>query len=226
MRVPAGDIEALVLDRLRVFFSSRTDIGDAVAPLDLEAHLLDAALRKALKLSERWLAMPPVEMKSLVLDIVERVTLAANRIDIWLNRAKIAAALEAGASQRPDLDPVVLSIEAKLRRAGKGKRLVIANGAEAEVNAGLVELIKEAFAIRNQLLSGSHDSIEAMSGRLGMNKCRLTSLIRLSYLAPDIVRALLEGRQPIELTPTRLLRLSKDLPHDWSEQRHVLDFAA
>ena len=49
---------------------------------------------------------------------------------------------------------------------------------------------------------------------------------KVSYLAPDIVRALLEGRQPIELTPTRLLRLSKDLPHDWSEQRHVLDFAA
>ena len=59
-----------------------------------------------------------------------------------------------------------------------------------------------------------------------MNRCRLTSLIRLSYLAPDIVRALLEGRQPIELTPTQLLRLSKDLPRDWSEQRHVLDFAA
>jgi len=120
----------------------------------------------------------------------------------------------------------VLLIEANLRRGGKGKRLVIANGAEAEVNAGLVELIKEAFTIRIQLLSGSDASIEAMSGRLGMNKCRLTSLIRLSYLAPDIVRALLEGRQPIELTPTRLLRLSKDLPHDWSEQRRVLGFAA
>ena len=47
-------------------------------------------------------------------------------------------------------------IEAKVRRAGKGKRLVIGNDAETEVNAGLVELIKEAFAIRNQLLSGSH----------------------------------------------------------------------
>jgi hypothetical protein len=43
----------------------------------------------------------------------------------------VAAALEAGGrSHRPDLDPVVLSIEAKLRRAGKGKRLVIENGAE------------------------------------------------------------------------------------------------
>jgi len=39
-----------------------------------------------------------------------------------------------------------------------------------------------------------------------------------------MVRALLEGRQSIELTPTRLLRLSKDLPHDWSEQRHFLGF--
>lgn len=59
-----------------------------------------------------------------------------------------------------------------------------------------------------------------------MNKCRLTSLIRLSYLAPDIVRAFLEGRQPIELTPTRLMQLSKDLPNDWSEQRRFLGFAA
>ena len=73
---------------------SRTDIGDALTPLDLEARTFDAALRNAFTLSKRRLAMPPVEMKSLVQDIVERVTLAANRIDIWLNRAKIAAALE------------------------------------------------------------------------------------------------------------------------------------
>jgi hypothetical protein len=56
------------------------------------------------------------------------------------------------------------------------------------------------------------------------SKGRLASLIRLSYLAPDIVRALLKGSQPIELTLTRLLRLSKDLPHEWSEQRHFLGF--
>ena len=227
MRIPAGDIEALVLDRLRAFFSSRTDIGDALTPLDLEARAFDAALRNAFTLSKRWLAMPPVEMKSLVLDIVERITIAANRIDIRLSRAKIAAALQVGErGQRPDLDPVVLSIEAKVRRAGKGKRLVIGNGAETEVNAGLVGLIKEAFTIRNQFLSGSHDSIEAMSGRLGMNKGRLTSLVRLSYLGPEIVRALLAGSQSNALTPSRLLRLSKNLPHDWKEQRCFLGFAA
>ena len=223
LRVSAGDIEALVLDRLRALLSSRTDVSETLAPLDLDAYALDAALRKALKLSERWLAMPPVELKSLVQEIVDRITVAADRIEIQLSRAKIAAALQ---GQRPDPDPVVLSIEAKVRRAGKGKRLVIGNGAETEVNTGLVELIKEAFAIRNQFLSGSHDSIEAMSGRLGMNKGRLTSLVRLSYLGPEIVRALLAGSQSNALTPSRLLRLSKNLPHDWKEQRCFLGFAA
>ena len=41
-----------------------------------------------------------------------------------------------------------------------------------------------------------------------------------------IIGALLAGRHPIELTPTRLLRLSKNLPHDWKEQRRFLGFAA
>jgi hypothetical protein len=70
-------------------------------------------------------------------------------------------------------------------------------------------------------LSGSDTSIEAKTERLGITKGRLASLVRLSYLALDIVRALLDGRQSIELTPT----LSKDLPHEWSEQRHFLGFA-
>ena len=119
-----------------------------------------------------------------------------------------------------------MSIKAKLRCAGKGKRLVIENGAGAEVNASLAATIGEAFVIRNQLLSGSDDSIEAMSGRVGMNKGRLASLIRLSYLAPEIVGALLAGRHPIELAPIRLLRMSKNLPRDWTEQRRFLGFAA
>ncbi len=52
MRVPAGDIEGLVLDRLRAFFLSRIDVGNAIAPLDLDARTLDAALRNAFKHSE------------------------------------------------------------------------------------------------------------------------------------------------------------------------------
>jgi hypothetical protein len=40
------------------------------------------------------------------------------------------------------------------------------------------------------------------------------------------VKSLPAGSQSNALTPSRLLRLSKNLPHDWSEQRYVLGFAA
>jgi hypothetical protein len=44
-------------------------------------------------------------------------------------------------------------------------------------------------------------------------------------ISPLTSRALVEGRQPVALTPTRLLRLSKDLPHDCNEQQQFLGFA-
>ena len=68
-----------MLDRLRALLSSRTDVSETLAPLDLDAYAHDGALRKVLKLSERWLAMPPVELKSLVPEIVDRITVAADR---------------------------------------------------------------------------------------------------------------------------------------------------
>ena len=76
------------------------------------------------------------------------------------------------------------------------------------------------------LLAGPDDSIEAMACRLGVRPDYLTVLVRLSYLTPEIVRAILVGQQPVELSATRLEHLSKDLPYDWHAQRQVLGLAA
>jgi hypothetical protein len=49
-----------------------------------------------------------------------------------------------------------------------------------------------------------------------------TRLVRFSYLAPDIAQAILDGRQPRDLTVDKLLAR---LPLAWHEQRSVLGFA-
>ena len=54
-----------------------------------------------------------------------------------------------------------------------------------------------------------------------MWRCSCVSL----NLSPEIVRAILVGQQPVELTPSRLVMLSRNLPHDWQEQRRLLGFA-
>ena len=206
LRVPAGDIEGLVLDRLRAFFASRTDVADALAPLDLEARALDAALTRCIALSERWLAMPPIEMRSLVRKIVEQITVVADRIDNPAEPGEDRRGAEAGRKVPDGLISILSSCRSRQSCAAPARGSASSSPmAPSGSQRKPCRMIAEAFAIRNLLLSGSDDSIEAMSGRLGMNKGRLTSLVRLSYLAPGIVRALLAGRQPIELTPTTAL---------------------
>jgi hypothetical protein len=45
-------------------------------------------------------------------------------------------------------------------------------------------------------------------------------LVGLAFLSPELVEAILPGRQPVELTATRLSEL--DLPLDWTEQHRLL----
>ena len=115
-----------MLDRLRRLLASRTDLGAALAPLDLDAAGFDAALNKSSDLSQRWIATPPIDIAALVRRIVERAQINANGIALQLNRGELASAL-IGDGKPPDkrADPMLLSIDATLKRAGKGKRLVI-----------------------------------------------------------------------------------------------------
>jgi site-specific DNA recombinase len=51
-----------------------------------------------------------------------------------------------------------------------------------------------------------------------------TRLLRLTYLAPDIVAAVLAGKQQVGLTANKLMADTR-LPLDWRYQRKALGFA-
>jgi hypothetical protein len=76
-------------------------------------------------------------------------------------------------------------------------RLVIGNGAAKAIDDGLASLIARAIATRNMFLAGRDDSRDAMASRLGVRRDYLAVLVRLSYLSPEIVRAILVGQQPV-----------------------------
>jgi hypothetical protein len=121
-------------------------------------------------------------------------------------------------------DTFELCIEARLRRAGKGIRLVVGGGITEKPNGQMAALMRDAHATRVALMTGRDATLDAMAQRLGVKRDYLSAHLRLTYLAPDVVRAFLSGRYPLELTPARLLSLCKDLPHDWRHQPAVLGF--
>jgi site-specific DNA recombinase len=59
-----------------------------------------------------------------------------------------------------------------------------------------------------------------LAERDGITRRYVRRLVDLAFLSPELVEAILQGRQPIELTATHLTEL--DLPLDWTDQRSLL----
>ena len=59
-----------------------------------------------------------------------------------------------------------------------------------------------------------------MAKRDGISRRYIRRLVGLAFLSPQLVEAILQGRQPVALSATRLIEL--DLPLDWTEQQKLL----
>jgi site-specific DNA recombinase len=122
-------------------------------------------------------------------------------------------------------DKITLSTPARLRRTGKEMRLVVGDGSEpAEIDPGLVRVLVRAHAIADQLLGDSSLSPNDMAAKEGIVPSYATRLYRLTFLAPDVIEAMLDGRQPPGLTVRKLLDDTR-LPLDWTQQRGRLGFS-
>ena len=52
----------------------------------------------------------------------------------------------------------------------------------------------------------------------------VSRLLRLPSLAPDIITAIINGKNPPQLTAKKLMRLALQIPVDWTDQRKLLGF--
>ena len=113
-----------------------------------------------------------------------------------------------------------VQIPAKLARRGNELKLVLGSNADASEDPDpvLLRLVTHAALAQRRALSGTEDPIVS-----NYSKRHLWQLLRVSWLAPDIIAAITEGRQPPTLTGRCLLRAA-DVPLSWEEQRKYFNF--
>ena len=87
----------------------------------------------------------------------------------------------------------------------------------------LLRLLISARAALAAMHAAKDQSVAKVAKSQGYTNNYFTLLLRLATLAPSIVQAIIEGRQPPSLNRQRLARIS-NLPLDWAEQRRVLGF--
>ena len=195
----------------------------------MDASLQQRLLALAADIGKHWPELPVAGKRAVLAALIERIEVSLDQIDIHLRPLRLCALLDLPAtpSQGVSDDEIeLLSVPVRLRRSGREIRMVI-NGTDsfaAKPDARLIKLLLRARRFNATLAQGEGVPFAALAEREGVSRSYFTRLVRLSYLAPDITQAILDGRQPSDLTSEKLLEHSR-LPLAWHDQRIVLGFA-
>jgi hypothetical protein len=217
MRIPAAEIEAAVIDLLA------TSLDDVLtllarAHVQLGADQLHNALSASEKVAARVRRKDPVTIRR----IVQQVTAGTRQISIELSIRQLCRVLaivpEPGA-RAATVDSIRLVSPVRLTRTGRSVQLPQHNGRPVitgKPDAGLIALLRKARTWGLKLQSGEID-IATIARNEQVNDSWVSRMVRLNFLAPAIVDAILAGTQPTTITAATLR--SAELPISWEEQK-------
>lgn len=235
LRIPAGDLEAIVVTRLRSLLANRGELLDAIGGNNGRRQMkLAPLMERAQQLCSDIDQQDAEQIKSIVTTLVRRVTVHADRLSIEISLPRLSTLLTSSMVDLLNLAPVVeagpddlltLDATAHRQRHGKEMKLLIHDPATtAHVDTSLVRLVARAHDIQNRLNQDPTITVHDIARKESLGAPYIYILLRLAWLAPDIVTAIVNGRQPLGLSAMKLMRLTAKLPGNWASQRTLLGF--
>jgi len=163
----------------------------------------------------------PHQQRATLLTLVDRITIDEEKatIDVKLNALSLEEFIE-------DEDNIIsLKTTVHFRRHKVHKKTVIPSGIQQiqKPDETLIQMIAKAHLWADGLQSGKYKTMTELGEAHGVDKADIGKNVRLAYLAPDIISAIMDGRQPPSLNANKLRRMS-DIPSNWEKQRHHLGF--
>ncbi len=235
IRIPAREIEKLVSQRLMEFLTSAGDLVDAVKPHIVGSRELRHVIEDAASLANQWPRKSPSEKRSVFMALIQRIDIQDETAAIHLSGNRLCKLLQEGLKDCPAANNISLKEQAltlkvgfDLKRCGLGVRMLINGnlaGGKTEPDMKLIRLIARAHRISQRLTckDGSGNSglsLSDIAKEEGYSGSYATRLLRLAFLSPKITDAILNGRQPAEMTPATLMRNTK-YPIDWQQQLQI-----
>jgi site-specific DNA recombinase len=172
--------------------------------------------------------------KAFLTKVVGRVVVHADRLVVEMGKNKLRAVLLGDRVDSMDLtdetdhgsrDLIRLEVKAHLRRHGGEMHLIVPPDCAGQMTPPPVSSLLKAITRGHQwhqwILSGEASSQRSIATRLGLSERYVGRVLVCAFLAPDIVEAILDGRQPSDLT---FQKLTCKLPLNWIEQRQQFGF--
>jgi hypothetical protein len=110
---------------------------------------------------------------------------------------------------RADGETITVHVPMTFRKRG-GRKRVMPDGSEwaprPRVDNAMVKALARAFRWRKMMDEGVYATLDDLARAKGVTATCLSRILRLTLLAPEIVEAILEGRQPAGLQLDNLLK--------------------
>ncbi len=228
MRVPAGEVEKAIVDQLAAALGDPDLLhrmiercGSEDVPIRQIRSMLDDLVSRLLHGSK-------TERRSLLPSLLRRVELHRDRLEVEARVPALSEHNNGTASSEDGCEALELPLTIPIStvRAGGEVRLLLPpspQSSNGRPDPALIALVAKAWTARRTLTSTPGISVDEAAAGMGLKVDYFRVLVRISFLAPDIVAAILEGRQPGSLTRHKLARMS-NLPIEWEAQRRALGF--
>jgi hypothetical protein len=121
-------------------------------------------------------------------------------------------------------DVISIEIPMAFKKRGGRKVIVLPDGSHghpvpaATIDNTMIKSIARAFRWQRLLENGTYTCLDDIARSEKIGASFVSRYHRLVLLAPDIVEAILDGRQPAQLTVKDLLQA---FPANWEEQRFL-----
>jgi site-specific DNA recombinase len=222
-RIPAAEIERSVTAAVIGILEDRAGIANDIKSPDYNATRMKSVFEAATAWSNRLRSetQAPGALALLVgrVDLRENGILVSVKVPIEFAESRID-----GATTHLSLARM---IPMRMRRRGVEVKLVIGGDHEPSRRSdpALLKLIARAHCWFDDLVAGRAASMVAIGTREEIGKRHVSEIVRLAFLAPNIVEQIVIGVQSPELTATALLQKSGKLPFDWEKQRKYVGFS-
>ena len=115
-------------------------------------------------------------------------------------------------------ETVTIHVPFRIVKRGGRKEMQLPNSAAQprRTDNTLVKALARAFRWKQMLESGEFATIAELAEREGIAPSYMTRVLRLTLLAPDVIEAILDGRQSAEVTLAGVL---KDVPLVWERRK-------
>ena len=233
-RIPAGNLENLVITKLRTFFADQGAILDVIQDQHPDVVGQSRLIDRGRQIAEELGTLAPDKTRVMLMTLLSRVDVGPDCVQINIRRCCLVGLLNAESidlSMQDSMpgnesdDILTLTVTARLRRVGREMKMLVENSdGQTTADPGLLRIVARAYDIQARLIQNTNLTVPIIARQEKISRVYVYRLLRLSSLAPDIVTAIINGKNPPQLTAKKLMQLTPQMPVDWTQQRKLLGF--